>query len=269
MGHDLLEILVYILAFLAGALAGEAVHIVTWDFLMEKKALMLPPECICGSTGSRIYIHPGILRLFVHKEVCPVCNRMRPLDVFATEVVLGLGFAYLIYRYGFRFELFAAFSLLCLLTFAFRAGVAKAFVPNSLILWFLGLGLIVSILNEILPISFLVDQTWWNQPVAALGTGVFLLLMSFLGSFISRKEMAIGPGDIKLFMVTAFCIGWRLAVFAVFIAVFLAGMAGAVLLIAGIREREDTLPFSPFIAVGAALSIFFWQELIFWFTGMA
>jgi leader peptidase (prepilin peptidase)/N-methyltransferase len=60
-------------------------------------------------------------------------------------------------------------------------------------------------------------------------------------------------------------LGWQLAVLGIFLGVVLGGVLATVLLVTGLRGRKDRIPFGPFLAAGAVLSLFVGDALMRWY----
>jgi leader peptidase (prepilin peptidase)/N-methyltransferase len=90
---------------------------------------------------------------------------------------------------------------------------------------------------------------------AVIGGGLFLLI-----AIVSRGGM--GGGDIKLTAMIGAFLGWQ----GVFVTIFLAALSGAVsglfLLLIKKKGRKDALPFGPFLALGALLSLLWGHEIV-------
>jgi prepilin signal peptidase PulO-like enzyme (type II secretory pathway) len=101
--------------------------------------------------------------------------------------------------------------------------------------------------------------------VMFLGGGVFVDIVAAIQRR-AMNEVAFGFGDVMLATLCGFMLGWRVMIFAMFIAVF-AGAAGAILymlyrLLAGRRYQLYTaLPYGPYIAFGTVVMMLFLDEL--------
>jgi leader peptidase (prepilin peptidase)/N-methyltransferase len=75
----------------------------------------------------------------------------------------------------------------------------------------------------------------------------------------------MGGGDIKLMSMVGGLMGWK----AVLLTTFFGSLAGSVLglfliLFRG-KGRKSKVPFGPFLALGAVLTLFFGQEIYEWY----
>ncbi|MCW2950043.1 MAG: prepilin peptidase [Thermoleophilia bacterium] len=107
---------------------------------------------------------------------------------------------------------------------------------------------------------------WWVEVLAAsAGAGLFLLL-----PVIATRGRGMGFGDVKLVVGIGAFLGAPAAV-GLF-AGFLAALVPALFLIVtrGVaRGRKSSIPFGPFLALGAAFGWFFGSQLLDAYLGMS
>ena len=99
----------------------------------------------------------------------------------------------------------------------------------------------------------------WEWLAAGLGAAGFLLAAGFVYERVRGAE-GMGTGDVKL----ALCMGFYLGV-AVVPALFIGFVVGAIVGIVLVARGESTkaaVPFGPFLAFGAVVSLFCGGELI-------
>jgi leader peptidase (prepilin peptidase)/N-methyltransferase len=118
-------------------------------------------------------------------------------------------------------------------------------------------GLIVAL--AVSPWSGLVDGPAEALVGALAGAGSLYLLAEFWG-YVRNMDPGdvMGGGDLKLLAMIGAVLGWP----ALLPTVFLASVAGAAvglsqMVAAGRRDLRLTIPFGPFLAVGAAVALFF------------
>ncbi len=109
--------------------------------------------------------------------------------------------------------------------------------------------------------------SWWQWPLAGAGAAGFLFLISEV-YFRIRHVEGMGFGDVKL----ALCMGIYLGS-AVIPALFIGFLSGAVVGVTLVAMRRGTsktaLPFGPFLAAGAVISLFVGHALIKAYLGLA
>lgn len=84
----------------------------------------------------------------------------------------------------------------------------------------------------------------WFRSIAGLGLGLILLLMAFLSK-------GLGGGDIKLFSVLAFSLGFFTALKILIFAFILSGIWGLGFIIFKKKTLKDEMAFGPFILCSA------------------
>lgn len=91
--------------------------------------------------------------------------------------------------------------------------------------------------------------------------GIWLLnLITIVGSLI-LGQAAMGWGDGKLAAMMGAWLGWKYLLLAGFIACALGSFIGGGAIALKLRTREQLMPFGPFLAMGAAIVVF-WGELL-------
>jgi prepilin signal peptidase PulO-like enzyme (type II secretory pathway) len=94
-----------------------------------------------------------------------------------------------------------------------------------------------------------------NSLITAVALGVVFLILAFAGSAIFKAD-ALGFGDVKLAALIGAILGWPGAGTAVIIGVFLAGLAGVVLILLRIRGLRQGLAYGPYLAAGTLIVLF-------------
>ena len=101
----------------------------------------------------------------------------------------------------------------------------------------------------------------WLESVIGiiLAGGLFLAIILVSGG-------GMGGGDLKLGAMLGAFLGWKALLFALFVAVVVAGVFGVALLASGLRGRKDAVPFGPFLAMGGAMALFWGERVFGWYV---
>ena len=98
--------------------------------------------------------------------------------------------------------------------------------------------------------------------IAAAVLGIWLFdIISFVGSIVLGQP-AMGGGDAKLAAMMGAWLGWKYLLLSGFIAVAVGAFGGGGAIALGWLDRRQPMPFGPFLALGAALTIFWGQALL-------
>ena len=89
----------------------------------------------------------------------------------------------------------------------------------------------------------------------AVAGAAIIWFMSLLGRKIYRKE-AVGEGDILLMAGIGAMTGWEGAVSALIMSSFFGSIYGISMMLAKKARRFDSIPFGPFLAIGALINLY-------------
>lgn len=99
--------------------------------------------------------------------------------------------------------------------------------------------------------------------VGAVGGGIFF---AFLIAVTRGRGM--GMGDLKLAIPLGLLFGWPDIIFVMVFAFIFGALAGVTAIVRGKSTMKGTLPFGPFLALGA-VTMFFWGPAIFgWYFSL-
>jgi leader peptidase (prepilin peptidase) / N-methyltransferase len=90
--------------------------------------------------------------------------------------------------------------------------------------------------------------------------GSMIYAMGLFGDIVFKKE-SMGGGDVKLVAMVGAFLGWQLACLTFFLAPFFGAVYG---IIEKIRTKDSTMPYGPFLVLGALVSLFYGQQIILW-----
>jgi leader peptidase (prepilin peptidase) / N-methyltransferase len=118
-------------------------------------------------------------------------------------------------------------------------------IPNRLVLVGLAYSLVCAALTGFPVLG--------HHLLTALCCGALVWLLRLIGQVLF-KQPGMGMGDVKLIGVTALFLGWE-ALWLLYLAVMLAGIYSMAGMLLGRIRRSACLPFAPFVAVSAFLSV--------------
>jgi leader peptidase (prepilin peptidase)/N-methyltransferase len=75
----------------------------------------------------------------------------------------------------------------------------------------------------------------------------------------------MGGGDIKLVAVLGFWFGWVNLLLMMFLAFFVGGLVGSVLLLTGLKKRKDGIAFGPFLVLASFVVSMWGKPLLDWY----
>jgi leader peptidase (prepilin peptidase)/N-methyltransferase len=234
-------------ALVIGLCVGSFANVVIWRW-PENWSIIWPPSH-CPRCFSAIVPHDNIpvLSWLMLRGRCRSCGGRISLRYPAVEVLVGLGFAAVVWRFGWTMttlELSYFFFALVVVSFI---DMDRMILPDIFTFSGMALGLIGAAIN---PERSFSDAVYG----LALGGGV-LWTVAFIYSRV-RGEEGMGGGDVKLLAWIGATLGWKSVVFVLLFSSLLGSGAG---LVAAIRSRQGLqtrIPFGPYLALGAVVYAF-------------
>ena len=118
-----------------------------------------------------------------------------------------------------------------------------------------------------LALSFIVPYiSYLNSLLGIIAGGGIIFLIALAGLAIFKKE-AMGGGDVKLSAMIGAFIGWKYIIVSLFIGFFIGAIAGILLILLKIRNRDDLVPFGPFIVLGSFITLLWGENILSWYLG--
>jgi len=183
------------------------------------------------------------------------------------ELATGLIFAFLYWWcVVFNPELgIVAFGVMafyaCLFIIIFVIDLEQGLILNKVVYP----SMVVALLLALLPQSRLTLMIEPGIASAALGGaigfGMFLLI-----ALVSRGGM--GWGDVKLAALIGLATGFPLVFLTIIMGAILGGIVAVALVIAKKRKRRQTIPFGPFLAVAAMITLLWGSNIMSWYLGL-
>lgn len=214
--------------------AHENIPILSWLYLKGK----------CAGCGLKISIQYPLIELFTGIVSVIIWHIL--FSPFVTPEKVG---------WQYISEFYMLLSLLILIPVAI-IDIKHYIIPDSITLG----GLVLSIAISFLPGYLSPIQSL----IGLLVGGGILYAAGLLGELILKKE-AMGGGDIKLMAFTGALWGWKIALTSIVVGAFCGAIIGLLLIVIKKSNKDNMLPFGPFLALGIILSVFYSDQLIYWY----
>lgn len=238
-------------AFAVGAIVGSFLNVCA-SRLPKGRSLWMPGSaCPACASPIRWYDNIPVLSFLLLRGRCRDCAGRIAWRYPIVEMTTALLFAGAYLRIGWRADLVLALLFLCVLVVITAIDIEHQLIPDRVTLPGIVAGFAGSVAT---------GRGSWSEPLVGilLGGGVFFVIILLSGG-------GMGGGDMKLGAMIGAFLGWKLLLPALFLAVFLGGVVAAALLAAGRKGRKDPIPFGPFLAFGAAVSLFWGGGIVQWY----
>jgi leader peptidase (prepilin peptidase)/N-methyltransferase len=243
------------------------------DRLPAGQSLVYPPSH-CPACSRRLAakdLVPVFSYLWLRGR-CRYCGAPIPRRVLLVEIATAALFGLAYWQYGFSIELPIVLFYISLFMVIFVIDLEHGLILNKIVYPALLAALVISIFvppSQLTHVSGGVAYIIENLPQlgiaqAAIGGGIGFVLF-FLIVIVSRGGM--GFGDVKLAALIGLVTGY-LVVVALLMGIILGGLVAVILLGFKIKKRREAMPFGPFLAVAAIVTLLWGSGILNWYLGI-
>lgn len=222
------------------------------------KVSLSKPNSTCPSCGHKIRFYeniPVVSWLFL-KGNCSNCQNKisaRYPIIETTTAILGLVTA-------MHFGVTTSTLFVLLLTYCLIALTMIDFdhmlLPDQITLPLVWLGLLLNINQMFVPLS--------DAVIGAAAGYLSLFSVFWLFKLLTGKE-GMGHGDFKLVAVFGAWAGWQILPLLILMASLVGAVVGISLMLFKGHQREQAIPFGPYLAVAGWITLFWGNELWQWY----
>jgi len=251
--------IIVILSGVFGLLIGSFLNVVIYR--VPRKLSLVHPGSACPGCGHEIRAIDNIpvLSWLILRGRCRDCGMRISARYPLVELATGIAFVAVAFAFMPTESAFVA-GLLVLVAFLVLAAVSIALalidldthkLPNVIVLPAL---VAIAVLLGVAAILLQDAPAFGRAAIGAAALFLFYLMLAF----VSRGGM--GMGDVKLAAVLGLAtawVGWPALVVGAFAAFVFGGIFGVALLLLRRAGRRSSIPFGPWMIVGAWTGIFF------------
>jgi leader peptidase (prepilin peptidase)/N-methyltransferase len=242
--------------FVFGAILGSFANVIIHRVPLGESVVRPPSACPACGTRIRFWDNIPILSYFVLRGRCRDCGARISPRYFVVELLSAVIPLILYLRFGLGTELAVYWPLSYVLLVLSFVDLHERILPDKVTLPGIAVGLIVA------PLTGLVSFP--ESLIGAAAGGGALYLIAIAGTAVFGKE-SMGGGDIKLAAMLGAFLGWQGVIVFLFIAFFAGAVVGVAVLAARRSEADHTIPFGPFIALGAFLTMTWGSAIVRWY----
>ena len=263
-----MEILLTIIFILLGVAIGSFLN-VGIDRLPAGRSLVYPSsQCdACQHRLSPKDLIPVFSYLWLRGR-CRYCGARIPRRVPLVEILSGIFFFLAFWRFGLSAE-FAitafwgcVFLVILFIDLEHKLILNKVTYPVALV------ALVILAIDSFLPEPVLL-RNLILVPEPSILSGVIGGAIGFVFFFIIFliNPKGMGAGDVKLAGLIGLVTGFPLVIIALFIGIFIGGIAAVMLLLLRMKGRKDILPYGTFLALGPMVTLLWGKEILSWYMG--
>ncbi|HWR43651.1 prepilin peptidase [Sporomusa sp.] len=234
-----------------GLIVGSFLNVCIYRLPQNKSIIRPPSHCIqCNMRLHLCDLVPVISYLFLRGK-CRYCGTSVPPRYVVVEIITGVLFLWCFQVVGLGPELIKVLTFTSFLIVITFIDYDHQLILDKVLIWFFVAGVGINL--------YIGYPTISDMLTASLTGGGLLLIIAV----ITRGGM--GGGDIKFVAALGLWLGLKLTLLTLFLSFIIGGIGGALLLLLKLKSRKDFIPFGPFIALGAFVSMMYGYDLIRWY----
>ena len=248
--------LLFFIVFLLGSLIGSFLNVCIHRLPRNLSVIFPSSRCPSCNIPIRAYDNIPLLSYLLLGGRCRYCKAKISLRYPLVETLNAFLYVGVLWRFGLEWHtpvLFAFCSAMIVITFI---DLDFQIIPDTITLPGIVVGLAAASL--VLPDPF--DRSsilgLRGALVGLLSGGVIFYVIAVL----SRGGM--GGGDIKMMAMVGSFMGWKSTLLTTFAGSLLGSCVGIFLMVVKGKGRKTKVPFGPFLAAGALISLFYGQEIL-------
>ncbi|MCR4425997.1 MAG: A24 family peptidase [Firmicutes bacterium] len=237
-----------LVGFGVGLVVGSFLNVCIYR-LPAGKSIVFPGSA-CPACGAALGVQDlvPVLSFIWLRGRCRRCGKPISIQYPLVELMTGIMFAVIAAAYGLTTGSLIVAVFACLLTVAAWTDLNTGLIPDRVTLPGLGAGLALSLISP--------DLTLPGAVAGALISGGVVYLIAVL----SRGGM--GGGDVKLMAMIGAFLGWRSGLLTLFLGALIGSVVGVTRIALGMQKRREPMPFGPYLALGAVVTIFIGETLL-------
>lgn len=245
-----------LLIFLYGLIIGSFLNVCIYR-IPRRQSISLPSSyCPNCSASLKWYDLVPVFSFIAQGGRCRYCREKISPKYLIIELLNPIIYLMIYNKFSFTLEFFfytIIFSLLIIITLI---DLEYMIIPDILVI----LILVITIMYK------LASYIFYNNSLGFLNSILGLVLSSSLIIIIIIvSKGAMGWGDVTLIGSLGFILGLKNIFLTIFLSFLLGAIISVILLATKIKGRKDPIPFGPFIVLGFFITLFWGNQLIYWY----
>ena len=245
--------------FILGLIIGSFSNVCIYRIPKNESIVFPASHCPNCHTPIKAIDNIPILSFLLLKGKCRKCGEKISIRYPVVEFLTGAIYLLIFLIYGRSYQTLIYALLSSALIIISFIDLDVQIIPDEISLPGIVIGL---------ALSFIVPYiSYLNSLLGIIAGGGIIFLIALAGLAIFKKE-AMGGGDVKLSAMIGAFIGWKYIIVSLFIGFFIGAIAGILLILLKIRNRDDLVPFGPFIVLGSFITLLWGENILSWYLGL-
>lgn len=262
--------IIKIFVFIFGSVVGSFLNVCIYRMPLGKSVVW--PGSHCPNCEKRIpwYDNMPFISYILLKGKCRFCKERISIRYLIVELFTAIMFVALFNRYGLSFDFFFYLILICSLIVATFIDVKHRIIPDEISIGGIILGFLLSAVKgfHLTPMTYNLRPMLNSILGIIIGGGIIYLTGALFNIVyfkllkkppIQGETESMGGGDVKLLAMIGAFLGWQRVIMTFFLAPFFGAVIGIINLLV---KKDHTIPYGPFLSLGAILSLFWTDKII-------
>ncbi|WP_448565682.1 prepilin peptidase [Thalassotalea ganghwensis] len=219
------------------------------------------PNSTCPHCGHHIrwYENIPVLSWLALRGKCSACQHKISKRYPLIELTTAIASIIVAQHFGVTWTTFAVLILTWSLIALTMIDFDHMLLPDQITLPLIWLGLLININGLIVPLE--------QSVIGAVAGYMSLYSIFWLFKLLTGKE-GMGHGDFKLLAVFGAWMGWTLLPILILMASVVGAVIGLSLMLFKGHQREQAIPFGPYLAIAGWITILWGQQIWNWYLGL-
>ena len=245
-----------VVSIIFGAMVGSFLNVCIHRLPKEESIVRPGSHCPKCKTPIRFYDNIPLLSYLLLGGKCRHCKAPISIQYPIVEAITALSSFFLFITFGFSLSFFYYFSFVAALIAITVIDLYHQIIPDVISLP----GIVIGLLG-----SLVIPQiTFWSSLIGVISGGGSLFLVATVYQWLFKRE-GMGGGDVKLLAMIGAFLGWKAVILTIFLSSFIGSIIGITVMLIKGKDFKYAIPFGPFLALGAVISLFWGENLISWY----
>ena len=245
-----------VVSIIFGAMVGSFLNVCIHRLPKEESIVRPGSHCPKCKTPIRFYDNIPLLSYLLLGGKCRHCKAPISIQYPIVEAITALSSFFLFITFGVSLSFFYYFSFVAALIAITVIDLYHQIIPDVISLP----GIVIGLLG-----SLVIPQiTFWSSLIGVISGGGSLFLVATVYQWLFKRE-GMGGGDVKLLAMIGAFLGWKAVILTIFLSSFIGSIIGITVMLIKGKDFKYAIPFGPFLALGAVISLFWGENLINWY----
>ncbi len=252
-----------LILFFLGASIGSFLNVVIYRIPAGLSILWPPSHCPQCHSRLKTTENVPIFGWLWLRGRCGHCRNPISIRYPVVELMTALLFLVVFSKFGITISTLGYWAFFSWLLALSMIDLDTMTLPNPLTQSGLILGLGFQIITT-LETNFQVNNLVNYLMIGIIGAVVGLWLLDLISIFgsIAFGQTVMGGGDAKLAAMIGAWLGWKYLLLACFLACAMGAFIGGAAIAIGLLDRRQPIPFGPFLAMGASLTVIWGNDIL-------